>query len=381
MQFIDLQAQQKRIRGKIEENIKKVLDHGKYIMGPEIKELEEKLARYVGVKYAVGVASGTDALLMPLMTYDIGPGDAVFTTPFTFIATAEVIQLLGAVPVFVDIQPDTFNIDPKKLEQAIKALESNDRYLHPTPNTELSTPLKPRGIITVDLFGQPADYDEINEIARKYNLFALQDAAQSFGASYKRKNTCSNTVVAATSFFPAKPLGCYGDGGMVFTNNEETLEKLISIRVHGKGSNKYDNIRVGINGRLDTIQAAVLLAKFEVFEEEIKLRQEKARTYSEGLSDVVKVPFVHNHNISAWSQYSVLHPERAEVIKKLNKNSVPTAIYYPLPLHLQGAFANLGYRKGDFPISERITEQIFSLPMHPYLLNDDQNKIIEIIKS
>jgi UDP-2-acetamido-2-deoxy-ribo-hexuluronate aminotransferase len=366
MQFIDLKAQQERIRDKIEANVKRVLDHGKYIMGPEIKELEEKLAAYVGTKYAVGVASGTDALLMPLMTYETGPGDAVFTTPFTFIATAEVIRLLGATPVFADIQPDTFNIDPAKLEAVIQKTIAEGK-------------LKPRGIIPVDLFGQTADYEEIEGIAKKYGLFVIQDAAQSFGAGYKGTKACSHGDVAATSFFPAKPLGGYGDGGMVFTGDAETYEKLVSIRVHGKGSSKYDNIRVGLNGRLDTLQAAILLAKLEIFEEEVGLRQDAAARYSEGLKESCTVPVVRDYNISAWAQYSLLHPDRDGVMATLKEAGIPTAIYYPLPLHLQEAFLHLGHQKGDFPLSERIADQIFSIPMHPYLNREDQDKIISAI--
>ncbi len=366
MQFIDLHAQQERIRDKIEANIKRVLDHGRYIMGPEIEELEKRLADYVGVRYAAGVASGTDALLMALMTYNIGPGDAVFTSPFTFIATAEVIQLLGARPVFVDIQPGTYNIDPGKLEAVIR-------------DTVEQGKLKAKGIIPVDLFGQPADYDEIKVVARKYNLFVLQDAAQSFGASYKGTKACSHGDIAATSFFPAKPLGCYGDGGMVFTDNPEVYDKLISIRVHGKGVDKYDNIRVGINGRLDTIQAAVLLAKLEIFAGEIRLRQGVAGRYSDGLKEFVTVPLVRDHNISAWAQYSILHPRRDEVIAALKGQDIPTAIYYPIPLHLQEAFTHLGYKKGDFPISEKVAREIFSIPMHPYLAEEDQEKIMKTI--
>ncbi len=367
MQFIDLKAQQARIREKIENNIKAVLDHGKYIMGPEIKQLEETLADYVGTKYAVGVASGTDALLMPLMTYDVGPGDAVFTTPFTFVATAEVIRLLGATPVFVDVMEDTFNIDPEKLETVIKETVAEGK-------------LKPRGIIPVDLFGQTADYDEIQKIADAHGLFVLQDAAQSFGASYKGTKACSHGDVAATSFFPAKPLGAYGDGGMVFTNNAELHEKLVSIRVHGKGSNKYDNIRVGLNGRLDTLQAAILLAKFDIFPEEIDLRQTVAQRYSDGLKDVVTVPAVRDYNVSAWAQYTLRHPNRETVQSKLKEHGIPTAIYYPLSLHRQEAFLHLGYNEGDFPISEQMSRQVFSLPMHPYLTEEEQNKVIEIIR-
>ncbi len=368
MQFVDLNAQQQRIRSKIEENIKKVLDHGRYIMGPEIKELERKLAQYVGTRYAVGVASGTDALLIPLMAYGIGQGDAVFTTPFTFIATAEVIQLLGATPVFVDIQPDTFNIDPEKLDKTIQ-------------KTVDEGTLNPCGIIPVDLFGQPADYDEINKIAKKYNLFVLQDAAQSFGSTYKGKKACSPVDVAATSFFPAKPLGCYGDGGMIFTDKAELYEKFTSIRIHGKGANKYNNIRVGVNGRLDTLQAAVLLAKLEIFDEEIELRQEVAGRYEKGLKAPAKAPYVEDYNISVWAQYSILHPQRDVVIAKLEEQGIPTAIYYPTPLHLQEAFVALGCQKGDFPISEGTADKVFSVPMHPYLTKEDQDKIIEIINN
>jgi len=348
--------------------MKKVLDHGQYIMGPEISELEEKLADYVGAQHAVGVGSGTDALLIPLMAYGIEQGDAVFTTTFTFIATAEVIQLLRATPVFVDIDPKTFNIDPDKLERSINEVIKEGK-------------LKPRGIIPVDLFGQPAEYDEINEIAKKHNLFVLEDAAQSFGATYKGNKTCSLTDIAAASFFPSKPLGCYGDGGMIFTDNTELYEKLVSIRVHGHGSDKYDNIRNGINGRMDTIQAAILLAKFEIFDEEIQLRQEVAKRYNKALKDILKVSYVNHHSISSWAQYSVLHPDRDKIIKKLKESDIPAAIYYPKPLHLQKTFFNLAYHKGHFPVAEHIAAKIFSLPLYPYLTEENQNLIISSIKN
>ena len=367
MNFIDLPAQQQRIRDKIEKNIKSVLDHGKYVNGPELSELEKKLADYVGVRHAVGCASGTDALLMPLLAYGIRPGDAIFTTPFTFIATAEVIQLLGATTVFVDVEPDTFNIDVKKLEDEIIRAKKKGG-------------LKPKGIIPVDIFGQTADYDEINAIAKKHSLFVIEDAAQSFGATYRGRKACSLADVGATSFFPAKPLGCYGDGGMIFTDDKSMYDKLVSIRVHGQGSDKYDNVRIGINGRIDTMQCAVLLAKFEIFDEEISLRQEVAKRYSEGLKDSVKVPFVKKDNLSAWAQYSIMHPERERIISKLNENKIPTAIYYPKPLHLQTAFSHLGHKAGDFKVSEEISNKIFSLPMHPYLKKEDQDRIIDIIK-
>jgi UDP-2-acetamido-2-deoxy-ribo-hexuluronate aminotransferase len=328
MQFIDLAAQQKKIKEKIEKNIAKVLESCNFINGPEVVTIEQKLAEYVGVKYAVGCSSGTDALLMPLMAYGVKPGEAIFTTPFTFIATAEVIALMQATPVFVDIKEDTFNLDTAKLEEAIIRIKSEGK-------------LTPKGIIPVDLFGQCADYDEINAIAKKHGLFVLEDAAQSFGAEYRGHKACSLTYTAATSFFPAKPLGCYGDSGMTFTDNKEFFDKLVSIRVHGQGTDKYNNVRIGINGRLDTIQAAILLAKFEIFEEEINLRQEVAQRYSEELKDYVAIPFVKEHNLSAWAQYSIMHPKREKIISKLKDNGIPTAIYYPKPLHLQDAYASV----------------------------------------
>ena len=388
MQFINLAAQQNRIRDKIDQNIQIVLDHGKYVMGPEVQELEKKLAVYVGVKNAIACSSGTDALLLALMAYDVGPGDAIFTTPFTFIATAEVISLLGATPVFVDIDPKTYNIDPAKLEQAIIALNSNDPSLHPLPdhskfNTQRSK-LNAKGIIAVDLFGLPADYDEINSIAEKYDLFVVEDAAQSFGAQYNGKKACSLAEIACTSFFPAKPLGCYGDGGMCFTDDDEKAHILRSLLVHGKGAHKYDNARIGINGRLDTLQAAILLAKFEIFPEEIKLRQQVAQRYRELFTrhSSLVTPSIPAGLKSAWAQYSILASDeghRTELQAKLKDSAIPTAIYYPKPLHLQTAFKPLGYKEGDFPISEDCASRIFSLPMHPYLTISEQEKIAKVI--
>ncbi len=377
MQFIDLKKQQECIREKIESGIRKVLDSGQYIMGAEIKELEKKLAEYTGVKNAIGCASGTDALLMALMAYEVGPGDAVFTTPFTFVATAEVISLLGAMPVFVDIEPDSFNIDTAKLEQAILAVENGGSPVCPLPIGVDG--LIPKGIIPVDLFGQTADYSKINDIAEKHGLFVIEDACQSFGAEYKGKKACSLADIACTSFFPAKPLGCYGDGGMVFTDDDELAKKMISIRVHGSGSDKYDNIRLGINGRLDTIQAAILLAKFEIFPEEIELRQTVAERYSRLLKEKITVPFIEKGHKSAWAQYSILCENRDEVISRLKASDIPTAIYYPIPLHLQGAYKYLGYPKGSFPVSEKIAEQIFSIPMHPYLTEEEQENIARLL--
>ena len=376
--FIDLSAQQQRIRLEIDARIKTVLDHGAYIMGPEIKELEQRLADYVGVKHALSCASGTDALLMALMAYGVGPGDAIFTTPFTFVATVEVIAMVGATPVFVDIEADTFNMDPAKLEAAIQALNAGDGSLHPLPINYRE--LKPRGIIPVDLFGQPADYGRINAIAKQHDLFVLEDACQSFGGELNGRKACSLADVAATSFFPAKPLGCYGDGGMVFTDSDELAEKMSSIRVHGQGCDKYENVRIGINGRMDTIQAAIMLPKFEIFPDELELRQNVARRYNELLGEEVEVPEVRSGYLSAWAQYSVQSDERAAVMAKLGAVGIPTAIYYPIPLHLQIGYGFLGYRVADMPISERAAERIFSLPMHPYLAESQQRAIADALR-
>ncbi|MFC1578452.1 DegT/DnrJ/EryC1/StrS family aminotransferase [Thermodesulfobacteriota bacterium] len=384
MQFIDLATQQKRIRKNIEANITAVLDHGKYIMGPEIKAIEGRLAEYTGVKHAIGCASGTDALLLALLAGRIGPGDAVFTSPFTFIATAEVISLLGATPVFVDIEPETFNIDPAKLDQAVSALKANDSNLHPLPIANNPLPLTPKGVIAVDLFGLPADYERIDAVARKHDLFVIEDAAQSFGAELNGKKAGTFGNIACTSFFPAKPLGCYGDGGMCFTDDDQLANIMDSLRVHGKGDHKYDNVRIGINGRLDSLQAAILLAKFDIFPEEIELRQQAAKRYTEFFNTQpdINPPFVPQGYKSAWAQYSILatdEQQRSDLQNQLKEAGVPTAIYYPQPLHLQSAFSSLGYQIGDFPISEDCTRRIFSLPMHPYLTEEEQNKIAGVI--
>lgn len=377
--FADLNSQQMCIREKLEKNIFQVLKHGRYIMGPEVGELEEKLASYVGVKHAIGCASGTDALLLALMAYGIGPGDAIFTTPFTFIATAEVISLLGAIPVFVDIDPCTFNIDPEQLKLAVKALRSNDSARYPLPR-HIKVPLAPRGIITVDLFGLPANYNRIHEIAEREKLFVIEDAAQSFGAKYKGKKACGLGDIGCTSFFPAKPLGCYGDGGMCFTDNDVIAEKIRSLRLHGKGGHKYENVRIGINGRLDTLQAAILLAKFEIFPRELEQRQIVASRYNEMLGSLegIKTPYIPPDYKSAWAQYSVLassEDQRKRSQGKLKDAGIPTAIYYPKPLHLQKAFSYLGYESGDFPASEDCARKIFSIPMHPYMTESEQVRI------
>lgn len=370
MQFIDLKKQQSRIREEIEVGIKSVLDHGRYIMGPEITELEKKLSAFAGTRHCVACSSGTDALLMPLLAMNTGAGDAVFTSPFTFIATAEVISLIGATPVFVDIKKDTYNIDPDELEKQIQRVKEEGK-------------LRPKLIIPVDIFGLLADYDRIEKIADKHDLIILEDAAQSFGASYRGKKAGSYGKFAATSFFPAKPLGCYGDGGAVFTDDDETKDLLHSIRVHGQGENKYKNVRIGINGRIDSIQAAVLLAKLTIFEDEIEKRNQVAEKYSDSLKDMLAVPHIPEGNISAWAQYSVLAEDgdhRDKLMAKLKDNDIPTAIYYPIPLHLQEAFSDLGYKEGDMPISEEIGERIFSLPMHPYLEDEEIEKIADVIR-
>ena len=385
MQFIDLAAQQKRIRESIDRNIENVLSHGKYVMGPEIGKLEDRLAKFSGVKHAIGCSSGTDALLLSLMAREIGPGDAIFTTPFTFFATAEVIRFLGAIPVFVDVDPETFNIDPDNLEKAIQSLRDNDSKMHPLPR-ENGGPsgLKAKGVIAVDLFGLPADYSKINEIAKKYGLFVVEDAAQAFGAEYFGKKAGSLADIGCTSFFPAKPLGCYGDGGMCFTDDDGLAQTIRSLLVHGQGTDKYDNARIGINGRLDTLQAAILLAKFEVFEEEIGLRNKVADEYNRLLetTDSVKTPAVNQGFRSVWAQYSLLAKdgnERTRLQGQLKAKGIPTAVYYPKPLHLQTAFKPLGYSSGDFPVSEDFSSRIFSLPMHPYLASEDIESICSTI--
>jgi UDP-2-acetamido-2-deoxy-ribo-hexuluronate aminotransferase len=383
MDFVDLKYQQQRIKDKLESRIQAVLAHGQYIMGPEVSELEQRLAEYTGVPQAISCASGTDALLLALMAFNLRPGEVIFTTPFTFVATAEVISLLGATPVFVDIDPRTFNMDPNKLELAIRALGSNDPTVHPLPRFDSS--LRPKGVIPVDLFGLPADYDRINTLAREHHLYVIEDAAQSFGAEYHHRRACALSDVACTSFFPSKPLGAYGDGGMCFTQDDRLAEVMRSLRNHGQGIDKYENVRIGFNGRLDTLQAAVLLAKFELFSEEIELRNEVAKRYTDLVTrySSLVTPFIPGGMKSAWAQYSVLaknSTDRQNLIQKLKEASIPTAIYYPKPLHLQTAFAFLGYKEGQFPISEDCARRIFSLPLHPYLKPEDQERIAKILQ-
>lgn len=373
MNFIDLQSQYKLIKEQIDSSIINILEKGSYIMGAEVQELESKLANYAGTTYALTCSSGTDALLMPLMAWGIGKCDAVFTSPFTFMATAEVVQFLGATTVFVDIDSDTYNIDPSKLDQAIEKVKNEGL-------------LTPKVIIPVDLFGLAANYPEIEKVAQKHNLLVLEDAAQSFGASIENKRAGSFGDCAATSFYPAKPLGCYGDGGAVFTDNEELFRIMHSIRVHGQGIDKYNNERIGINGRLDTIQAAVLLAKMTLFDDEVMKRNNVARRYSNNLSNYIKTPTIPENYTSVWAQYSLLakdDAQRVKIMSFLKESNIPSVIYYPKPLHLQTAYDNLKYKIGDMPNSESVADRIFSLPMHPYLTNDEidfiSEKVIEAI--
>lgn len=380
VRFIDLQAQYARIGDAIEQRVLHVLRSGQYILGPEVAELESKLARFTGVRHCVSCASGTDALQIALMAQDVGPGDAVFVPTFTFVATAEVVSLLGATPVFVDIDPSSFNLSPEALEKAIQAVRSNDAASHVLPRN--ATKLRPRGIIPVDLFGQPADYARINAIAAKHGLFVIEDAAQSFGAASAGGRAGGLAPVACASFFPAKPLGCAGDGGALFTDDDAQAELFRSVRVHGQGSDRYENVRLGVTGRLDSVQAAVLLAKLDVFVDELAARERIAARYSRSIAKRglgLITPTIGTGMTSAWAQYSILARDgrhRSACQKSLKSAAIPSMIYYPKPLHLQTVFAALGYRTGDFPAAEDCAARIFSLPMHPYLDASTQDRIV-----
>ena len=366
--FIDLKKQYQRIQDDINSGIQGVLEHGSYVMGPEIAEFETKLSEFCGAKHALSCSSGTDAILLGLMAYDIGPGDAVFTTPFTFFATAEMIALLGATTVFVDIDPRTFNIDSAKLDEAVKKVKAQGK-------------LKARGVMPVNLFGLAPDFDAIDAIAKENELFVLEDTAQGFGGEYKGRISGSLGDISATSFFPAKPLGCYGDGGAVFTDDDDLANKMKSFRVHGKGIDKYDNVRIGLNARMDTLQAAILLPKLKLFPEEIELRQQVASNYDEALKGLVETPYVPEGYKSVWAQYSVISEHREAIQAALKEQGIPTAVYYPIPCHLATAFADLGYTKGDMPNSEWASERIFSLPMHSYVEEDFAMRVADIIRS
>lgn len=365
MQFIDLAAQQARLRPEIDRRIAAVLDHGRYIMGPEVGELEGELAAFCGAEHVVSCASGTDALVMALMVHGVGPGDAVFVPTFTFAATAECVALLGATPVFVDVDAATYDLDVGKLADAI---------------ADTPAGLRPAGVIAVDLFGLPADYAAIDELVAGRDMWVIADAAQSFGGARGGVPVGRLAPLTTTSFFPAKPLGCYGDGGAVIATDAGQAEVLRSVRVHGSGSEKYDNVRLGINGRLDTIQAAVLLPKLAVFADEIEARQRVADRYAAALADVVEVPVTPDGARSTWAQYTVQVRDRDDVAAALRADGVPTAVYYPRPLHQQTAYKGFPVGAGGVEVSERLAGTVLSLPMHPYLEPDDQDAVVESLR-
>lgn len=359
MQFVDLAAQQARIKDQIDQNIQNVLAHGKYILGPEVAELEEKLADYCGAKHCISVANGTDALQIAQMALGVGHGDEVIVPGFSYIATAETPAVLGAKPVYVDIDPRTYNLDPEKLEAAI------------TPRT--------KAIIPVSLYGQCADFDKINAIAEKHGIPVIEDGAQSFGASYKGRKSCNLTTIGCTSFFPSKPLGCYGDGGAVFTNDDELATILRQIARHGQ-DRRYHHLRVGVNSRLDTLQAAILLPKLALLEEEIGLRNKAAASYTRLLNEagINTTPIPEQHNISAWAQYTIRVDNRDMVQAKLKEAGIPTAVHYPIPLNKQPAVAD---ETANLPEGDMAAEKVMSLPMHPYMTEEEQMMVVESLKA
>ncbi len=371
MQFRDLKRQYQALKPGIDEAVSQVLEASSYISGRQVEELEEALAEYVGMKHCVSCGNGTDALTLALMAWNIGEGDAVFVPDFTFFASAETVAFQGATPVFTDILEDTFNMDPDSLERVIQAVQAEGK-------------LTPRAVVTVDLFGLPADYGRIRAIADKYGLYILEDAAQGFGGTYYGRRAGSFGDIAATSFFPAKPLGCYGDGGAVFTNQDEWAALLKSYRVHGKGSDNYDNVRVGINSRLDTIQAAVLQVKLKAFKDyELADTDATAAKYTEGLKDCVKVPVIPEGLSSGWAQYSILlkdEKERGEVQSYLKENGVPSMIYYQRGMHQQTAFKGYHFYGEQFPVTLSVCSRVLSLPLCPYLTDEDQQKVIRLIR-
>lgn len=372
MEFRDLKKQYLALKDKIDAAMLQTAANGVYIMGSPVASLEKELAEYVGVKHCITCANGTDALTLALMAWNIGAGDAVFVPDFTFFASGEVVSYEGAAPVFVDVDKDTFNLDPVKLEEAIiKVLEKGE--------------LKPKAIIAVDLFGLPADYPVIQAVAKKYNLLILEDAAQGFGGAIDGRKACSFGDAATTSFFPAKPLGCYGDGGAVFTNDDAMADYIRSAKFHGKGNDKYDNVRIGMNSRLDTIQAAILKPKFDAFREyELDTVNQAYVWYTEQLKDVVKTPRIPDGFYSSFAQYTILLKNRQQrdgLQEHLKAQGIPSMVYYPKPMHLQSAFAGLGYQTGGFPVTEMLSDCVLSLPMHPYLEKVDIDKVAQAVKS
>ncbi|MDR1014708.1 MAG: DegT/DnrJ/EryC1/StrS family aminotransferase [Coriobacteriales bacterium] len=370
MQFIDLRTQFERIEDDVRARIDAVLQSQQFIMGPPVIELEERLAAFAGVRHALSCSSGTDALVIALMALGLEKDDAVFVPAFTFFASAESVTLAGGTPVFVDVDPVTFNLSPSSLGRAVD-------------DTLAAGRLRPRGIMPVDLFGQPADYRAIEEVARAHGLFVIEDAAQGFGGSYHGRTAGSFGTVAATSFFPAKPLGCYGDGGAIFTDDDDLAALIASVRVHGQGADKYDNVRIGLNGRLDSLQAAVLLSKLDLFEQEIAERNRIAAAYTHELEGLLVTPTVPDGLVSTWAQYTLLAKdadERSRILAALKDKGVPTAVYYTTPLHLSTAYAALGYHEGDLPVCEDLSRRAFSLPMHPYLSETDLVLITQTIR-
>ena len=367
--FIDVVEQRRRLGKRIDDAVTGVLTHCQFINGPEVARLEADLAAFSGAKHVIACASGTDALLMVLMAKRIGPGDAVICPTFTFCATGEVVALLGATPVLVDVDETTFNIDPNSVKDGIAVAKKQG--------------LKPRAIIPVDLFGQPADHDAIAAIAEAEGMFVLDDAAQGFGATYNGRRLGSISLATATSFFPAKPLGCFGDGGAIFTDDAQLAADLRSVRVHGQGSDKYDNVRLGLTARLDTMQAAILIEKLKIFEDEIAARNKVAERYARGLGNVVSVPRLASGCTSVWAQYTIRLPKgvnRDGFAAALKAQGIPTAIYYPKSMHQQTAYRNFPIAAGGLPVSERLSEDVISLPMHAYLDEPTQERIIKAVR-
>jgi dTDP-4-amino-4,6-dideoxygalactose transaminase len=367
--FMDIGAQRRRLGKSIDDAVARVLAHCQFINGPEVNELEKRLAEFSGARHVVSCASGTDALLMVLMAKNIGPGDAVICPSFTFCATGEAVALTGASPVFVDVDEATFNIDAASLKRGVAAAKKQG--------------LKPKAVIPVDLFGQSADHDAIAAVADAEGLFILDDAAQGFGATYKGRRLGTFGHATATSFFPAKPLGCFGDGGAIFTDDAELAAALRSIRVHGQGSDKYDNVRLGLTGRLDTMQAAILLEKLKIFDDEIAARDKVAERYARGLGNVVTVPHLAKGCGSVWAQYTIRLPravDRAKFAAALNKVGVPTAIYYVKSMHQQTAYRDYPVAEGGLPVSEKLSDDVISLPMHAYLDEATQDRVIRAVR-
>lgn len=365
--FIDLQAQRARIGARMDAAIGRVLNHGGFIMGPEVAEVERKLAAHCGAKHVITCSSGTTALVMALMAKDVGRGDAVFVPSFTFTATAEAPAILGATPVFVDVLPDTFNLDPASLERAIAVAKQ--------------TGLRPACVIPVDLFGQPVDFDAIRAVTDRHGLWILDDAAQSYGARYKGKALGTCATITATSFYPSKPLGCYGDGGALFTDDDDIAKRLRQVRVHGQSHDRNENARVGLTGRFDSIQAAVLLEKLAIFDTECAEREAVAAHYAAGFKDVVTTPYLRPDCTSVWAQYTIKSPRRDRIAATLQAQGIPSAIHYLKPIHTQPPYRGFPIASGGLPVTERLAQEVISLPMHPYLTADAQDRIIAAVRA